>query len=205
MKSELENLPNKVLYRILVKYMEEMYSQRLDTFDKDGGWDVMSKILKKHGIPNDFYDLNFMWATLMLNSQKLAHEEKYSFELLKPELKSWTIVAKMTGRAYYNEYSALEIESYTEPTNRELYDGDYNYSPYDGHFYDYDVYDSETTDWEIEDVQENTPKIKKNNNFQNESYKTKTLRNIEELNLYELVDLKEEIEKQIKSRLIILD
>lgn len=205
MKSELENLPNKVLYRILVKYMEEMYSQRLDTFNKDDGWDVMSKILKKHGIPNDFYDLNFMWATLMLNSQKLAHEEKYSFELLKPELKSWTIVAKMTGRAYYKEYSALDIESYTEPTNRELYDDDYNYSPYDGHFYDYEVYDSEGTDWEIEDVQESTPKIKKNNNFQNESYKTKTLRNIEELNLYELVDLKEEIEKQIKSRLIILD
>lgn len=205
MKSELENLPNKVLYRILVKYMEEMYSQRLDTFNKDDGWDVMSKILKKHGIPNDFYDLNFMWATLMLNSQKLAHEEKYSFELLKPELKSWTIVAKMTGRAYYKEYSALDIESYTEPTNRELYGDDYDYSPYDGHFYDYEVYDSEGTDWEIEDVQESTPKIKKNNNFQNESYKTKTLRNIEELNLYELVDLKEEIEKQIKSRLIILD
>ena len=182
-----------------------MYSQRLDTFNKDDGWDVMSKILKKHGIPNDFYDLNFMWATLMLNSQKLAHEEKYSFELLKPELKSWTIVAKMTGRAYYKEYSALDIESYTEPTNRELYGDDYDYSPYDGHFYDYEVYDSEGTDWEIEDVQESTPKIKKNNNFQNESYKTKTLRNIEELNLYELVDLKEEIEKQIKSRLIILD
>lgn len=204
MKSELENLPNRVLYRILMKYMEEMYSKNINPSNRYEGIEIMSKILKTHGISNDFYDLNFMWEALTLNYQELADNKNNFFDLKKPEIKNWTIVAKLTGRAYYTEYSAMDIESYTKPTTSDLYDGDYNYSPYDGSFYDYEINDHEGTDWEIEDVSESTPKIKKNNNIQNENHKKNDLPNFDSLDLFELIRLKEQIEKQIVSKLSIL-
>lgn len=201
MKSELENLPKRVLYRLLRQYMEFMTLEGLDSYNKSEGKDTIKQMLKKHGIPADAQDLDFMWATFLLNAQEMVDNEEYTFDLQIPKLRSWNVIAKIHGRAWYTEYSAQSVDSYSEPVKRDFVDGTIEFSPWDGNFYDYETHDSEVDDWEIEDIEEIKPRnVTESKRITKENIKP----DISNLNLYQLVDLKNQIEKKIANRISII-
>ena len=204
MKSKYESLSDGALFRILkflmnecVKYWSISSEYELDGLPKSSHrGDVTDKILKTLGLDYNEIDVNYFWVCLIDNRENIFRSKKLDFEIERPELKTYRVVLEHHGSSYYTEYSAHNLQSYNEESAKDVKMND-GFKSWEGDYFDYSVNDSEESDWNVESIEEV-------NNSTNEQIVQKETFDLENLTLFQLIDLKESVEKRInnKKRLI---
>lgn len=162
MASELENLPDRILHKLLYplikdyvyveRFVESLLSRRNDLTRKE-----LSSVLKLAGLSRELIDIDYVAELVKNNWDVLSVPDKLQSPLVRPTLGKFNINLRVRVSRYGSEYWKLKTESYSE---RNCYsiseiredDGDLQY--WDGEMYDEDTYDSDTHEVEIYSVEE---------------------------------------------------
>ena len=154
MASELETLPDKILFQVLKQLKKNCESENIHLnaeFDTEI-ITVIDQTLKIFGIidsPKYIYD-EFLWTVLKMNINKLS-DDKLVGNLERPEIKEYEFDIDVNETIYQTTSWTHRIESYGNPyriASAMEYNGDLDY--YSGREGYTDIHDSETNEIRID-------------------------------------------------------
>lgn len=160
MASKLENLPDKVLHRLInplldgynspIGYVRDLlddnYSER----------EILKDKFKPTGLVDDiFEDADFIAALCKENWDILKSTEPLTEPLKRPKFGKYKVEIRVSVNKYASEWWNVNTESYSREncdfiSRTKLSNGDLEY--WEGNLIDEDVHDSDTTDIEIYDI-----------------------------------------------------
>jgi len=197
-KSKYENLSDGALK----KFLNAIYI----TFDDDGDHtepemsihkynnkNIVSKTLKNFIPSFDDLDLDFFWTTFVMNFSKFT-DGKIDGDIEKPKCKEYRVVLLHRGLVRYSENSSHERTSYSEESAKDIYN-DSDFDAWEGDYFGYETGDNYDSEWELDDIS-----VVKENKNGKKIIKENLDQKISDLNLYQLIELQETIEKKIRER-----
>lgn len=204
MGSELENLSDKILHKLLYqlikdyayvgRFVESLLNRRNNQTRNE-----LSSLLKLAGLSRELIDIDYIAQLVEDNWDALSSPNKLESPLVRPTLGNFNINLRVRVSRYGSEFWKLETESYSERNCYKISeiredDGDLQY--WDGSMYDEDTYDSDTHEVEVYSVEE----------IVKESIRKKPLLEgvsniIKSKNLDELFYMRSLIEEQIKLKI----
>ena len=203
MASKLENLPDKVLHRLInpllggynnsIGYVRDL----LD--DSDSERETLKDKFKPTGLTDDiFEDADFIAALCKENWDALKSTEQLTQPLKRPKFGSYKVEIRVLLNKFVTEWWNVNTESYSRDnceiiSRIKVSNGELDY--WEGEMVDEDTHDSDTTDIELYDVR-----------FINESKNKKPLVEgvsniIESKSLDDLFKMRHLIEEEILLRL----
>ena len=203
MASKLENLPDKVLHRLINPLLEGYNSSigyirdLLD--DNDSERETLYDKFKPTGLVDDiFEDADFIAALCKENWDALKSTEQLTQPLKRPKFGSYKVEIRVLLNKSVTEWWNVNTESYSRDnceiiSRIKVSNGELDY--WEGEMVDEDTHDSDTTDIELYDVR-----------FINESKNKKPLVEgvsniIESKSLDDLFKMRHLIEEEILLRL----
>jgi len=197
-KSKYENLSDgalkKFLNAIYIDFDNQTeHNQPEESVHKYNYKKIVTRTLKNF-IPNfDDIDIDFFWAIFVLNFDKFT-DGKIVGDIERPKCKEYRVVLQHTGLVRYSEYSAHERTSYSEESAKDVYNDD-DFDAYSGDYFDYETGDNIDSNWELYEID-----VIKENKGDKKIIKENLDQKISDLNLYQLIELQETIEKKIRER-----
>lgn len=157
MKSVFENVPDKIIFRLVKMLMEEVDFSELETSQDSELTDAISSVESYFGIRGEDYTINadYIYNLWKLNSETFE-EEKLTTPFYRPKFKQVSFHWHVWETQWVKTINEHKIETYG--TNQDdimnyIYgmrnDGNLNW--YDGNEIDSEVTESETTDDDIDD------------------------------------------------------
>lgn len=154
MASELESLPDRILFQIIKQIAENCKSYRipLESEFNDEVIQIIDRTLKIFGVIDSpkYIDDEFLWTVLKMNINKLS-DDKLVGSLERPEIKEYEFDIDVNETIYQTTSWTHRIESYGNPyriASAMEYNGDLDY--YSGREGYTDIHDSETNEIRID-------------------------------------------------------
>ena len=154
MASELESLPDKILFQVLKQLKKNCESEdiHLNAEFDDEIVTVIDQTLKIFGIIDSpkYIDDEFLWTVFKMNINILS-EDKLMGNLERPDIKEYEFNIDVSETVYQSTSWKHRIESYGNPYRMAKameYNGDLEY--WEGRETDRDIHDSETNDIKID-------------------------------------------------------
>ena len=160
MASKLENLPDKVLHRLINPLLDGYNSHigyvrdLLD--DNDSEREILEDKFKPTGLVDDiFEDADFIAALCKENWDALKSTEPLTQPLERPKFGKYKVEVRVSINKYATEWWNLNFESYSREncvniSKTKLANGELDY--WEGNMIDEDIHDTDTNDVEIYDV-----------------------------------------------------
>lgn len=160
MASKLENLPDKVLHRLINPLLDGYNSSigyvrdLLD--DNDSEREILKDKFKPTGLVDDTYDdADFIAALCKENWDALKSTEPLTQPLKRPKFGKYKVEVKVSLSKYGNEWWNVNTESYSREnceiiSRTKMSNGELDY--WEGNMVDEDIHESDTHDVEIYDV-----------------------------------------------------
>lgn len=160
MASKLENLPDKVLHK-LINPMLDGYNSSIGYVrdlldDNDSEREILKDKFKPTGLVDDTYeDADFIAALCKENWDALKSTEPLTQPLKRPKFGKYKVEVKVSLSKYGNEWWNVNTESYSREnceiiSRTKMSNGELDY--WEGNMVDEDIHDSDTHDVEIYDV-----------------------------------------------------
>jgi hypothetical protein len=154
MASELERLPDKILFQIIKQIAENCESDRVPLESEINGEIIMliDRTLKYFGVVDDpkYIDDDYLWVTLKMNMNKLS-DDRLVGNLDRPEIKEYEFDIDVSETFYQSTTWVHQIESYGSPYSLAKameYNGDLDY--WEGREGNSDIQDSEINEIRID-------------------------------------------------------
>lgn len=154
MASELESLPDKILFQVLKQLKKNCESEgiHLNAEFDDEVVTVIDQTLKIFGVIDSpkYIDDEFLWTVLKMNINKLS-EDKLVGNLERPDIKEYEFDIDVSETVYQTSSWTHRIESYGNPyriAKTMEYNGDLDY--WEGRQGYIDINDTETNDIKID-------------------------------------------------------
>jgi len=154
MASELESLPDRILFQIIKQIAKNCESDRisLESEFNNEVIQIIDRTIKIFGVVDDpkYIDDEFLWTVLKMNMNKLS-DDRLVGNLERPEIKEYEFDIDVNETIYQSTSWTHRIESYGNPyriASAMEYNGDlYYYSGREGYT---DIHDSETNEIRID-------------------------------------------------------
>ena len=159
MSSKLESVPDKVMFKMLKKVLDEngpYKNYRQFISDAEGNTRFIEKVVASFKVfgANDLYeDFDYVASLIELNFDKIIQEE--FINLMKPEYGKYDIDFRVTLSEYKGETWRHRNNFYSEKTAElitKLLEMEGEVAYWEGTLVDTDVYDSETSGVNIESI-----------------------------------------------------
>ena len=154
MASELESLPDKILFQVLKQLKKNCESEdiHLNAEFDDEVVTVIDQTLKIFGLIDSpkYIDDEFLWTALKMNINKLS-EDKLVGNLERPDIKEYEFDIDVSETVYQTSSWTHRIESYGNPyriAKTMEYNGDLDY--WEGRQGYIDINDTETNEIRID-------------------------------------------------------
>ena len=153
MASELEKIPDRLLFEIIKKVARNCASERISFVSLNTDVvQVIDDTLKIFGVVDEisYIDEDYICTLVNLNEDKLS-EDKLTDSLIKPQLKEYKFDTQVNETIYQSQTWENTVESYGNPyqlVKLMNYDGNFNH--YDGRESGTEIHDSETNDISID-------------------------------------------------------
>jgi hypothetical protein len=154
MASELERLPDKILFQIIKQIAENCESDRVPLESEINGEIItlIDRTLKIFGVVDDpkYIDDDYLWVTLKMNMNKLS-DDRLVGNLERPEIKEYEFDIDVSETFYQSTTWVHQIESYGSPYSLAKameYNGDLDY--WEGREGNSDIHDSEINEIRID-------------------------------------------------------
>ena len=160
MASKLENLPDKVLHR-LINPLLEGYNYPIGYIrdlldDSESERELLEDKFKPTGLMDDiFEDADFIAALCERNWEELKSTEPLTQPLKRPKFGRYKVELKVSLSKYVTEWWEVNSESYSKQncdiiSNTKMSSGELEY--WEGNMTDEDVHDSDSHDITVWDV-----------------------------------------------------
>ena len=154
MVSELESLPDRILFQIIKQIAKNCESDRisLESEFNDEVIQIIDRTIKIFGVVDNpkYIDDEFLWTVLKMNMNKLS-DDRLVGNLERPQIKEYEFDIDVSETIYQSTSWTHRIESYGNPyrmASTMEYNGDLDY--YSGREGYTDIHDSETNEIRID-------------------------------------------------------
>lgn len=147
MSSNLEKVPDKILFKILKEVTEGYTSFRNFKKDLHNYAQQIMEMTTPFGTKEKMMDVDYILSVAELNFDKIINSDTLEGNLKRPKLGKYEVDYNVSMTEYKTQSYKVKVDSYSSTSSMEIIEMYYNegdFEWWEGKLYDEHVHDSET-------------------------------------------------------------